>query len=267
MKTSPGLIPLACTLALIAASSASAAPQVRLEPLISYYHYREVSDTGQQLNREAGPLYGGQLSLSDALGTNWFWLLSVRELRGSIDYRGQTQSGAALSTQTRHRHQQVGGQLGRCLDRCRTRVHAGLAYYERERDIRPTDNSLRLLEHYRGWELGLGARQELLPGRLWVSAELSRTRSGEVQPDLRELGYGRPGIPLPDTWGLYTQATLALFRRQGASGHLKLGYLYRNTAQSESVRVNRAGGGSATLLQPESELHQWQTGVHFRFRY
>ncbi|WP_111641413.1 hypothetical protein [Marinimicrobium alkaliphilum] len=239
--------------------------QFDLSPMLSHYRHRETTDDGRTLNRERGMLYGVALSTRYPLGPQWYGRAHGQWMGGRIDYTGVTQANRPLSTHTEYDDRRLGLALEHCLGQCRTRLSAGVEHTRRERDIRPTSDSLRLFETFTGWDWHLGASQRLL-APLTVNARAVYSRSATVRPDLSVIGYGTPTVPLPSSWGADLGLDWSLISRNGLDGKVFIQYEWRESPSSDAVQVSNARGQQISVNQPNTRVEQWQLGLSLTWR-
>lgn len=245
------------------ASPSYAEVSVQLIPLTSYYDYRETTETGRELNREAGYLHGLDLSLGYSFNSRWQMHLSGKWLAGTVDYRGETQAGSALNTDTRNDYRYLTFGLDFHFGVHNTGLSSQLSYYQRQRNIRPGTNSLPLSETFTGWELQLGAEHPLVAEYLWFNAGLIRSFDNQLTSNLHHLGYGQPQLDLPKGWGGRAGLRLRLLEYSRWRGNLIMEYRYQKTPRSDSVRTPVSEGVVLLVTQPESRLQQWLLGLNF----
>lgn len=220
------------------------------------FDYQEQDTGGAVLNEESGGVPGLFLAWQPTLGDLVWGRLEAGYASHTVDYDGQTQAGAPLTTRTHQRLIHYDGRLGLRFrqDRVEWRPYAAARYQRWDRAIQPTPVSLGLDEYYRWWEAGAGL-QACAVGLEWA-AELCldlngfRTVSGEVEVALGAIGAGNPELQLGDSDGYRLQLSwspkavpafgVTLFREEWSFG------------RSNSVLVNQ-GGLLFRITEPASE--------------
>ena len=237
-----------------------------------YFHYEEQNIEGLRLNREEGQLNGGFVSFGyqPTLGTEW--LLTHQRVYGEVEYRGQTQSGASLNTQTKEKFDLFSIRFKRCLGNVygisgfNWYVSTALNYRNWERKIQPSSGALGLNENYTWNEFDLSIEADFK-----VSEKgMMTTRIGSVlgfnekiDVDLTAIGAGKPSFNLGEVKAQHFSLGYKYAPQEGYEVSLLASYEYWHFDRSRTHIVN-AGPRSIKLTEPESDMQR--AGVHVQLR-
>lgn len=132
---------------------------------VESFAWKEYNDSGSQLLKESGPIYGlGTLIKSDI--TKSLTLKGKGELfGGSVDYKGQTQAGKPVETDTNYFGFKVEGDLGwkfMLVEKISLEPFAGLGYRWWIRDIQSTGSAIGYEEKWWSFYARLGIHSDLI---------------------------------------------------------------------------------------------------------
>lgn len=153
------------------------------------FDYREFND-GKRLNHERGTLFG----LSASVGKRWrkhFIEGDINWLANNVNYDGQTQNGAAVSTTTDEVITSGAALFGRYFqvrENVQLALVAGPGYRHWQRDINSTRSAQGLDETYTWWygQLGLRGVYQSAERRTWLAdVKLIRPFAAEIDIDFR----------------------------------------------------------------------------------
>jgi len=183
---------------LAQAADAQGAVDLHVGASVLRFDFREVADTGEQLVREQGVLPGVLGGVGQTLG-RWRWSAELSYYAGSVQYDGQTQTGATFDTKTDATLTRVRARALRLLDpEGRFAAGLGLGYRQWQRQIRG-----------RGMVSGLDER--FVAGDVSAEARLSvlRSETTTVDIDLQAAWPLRPQVKI-DFGGIFDTKTLLL---------------------------------------------------------
>lgn len=183
-----------------AADSADApgALDLHLGASVLRFDFRELADSGEQLVREQGVLPGVVGGVGQTIG-RWRWSAELSHYAGSVQYDGQTQSGATFETKTDTTLTKLRARILRLVDpEGRFAVGLGAGYRQWQRQIRG-----------RGRVSGLDER--FVAGDVSAEARLSVHRSAAttVDVDLQAAWPLQPQVKI-DFGGIFDTRTLRL---------------------------------------------------------
>lgn len=160
------------------------------------FDLREYADTGEQLVRELGVLPGVLGGVGQSVG-RWRWSAELSYYAGSVQYDGQTQSGASFDTKTDTTLTKIRARALRQLDpEGRFAAGLGLGYRQWQRQIRGRGKVSGLEERFVAGDVSAEARLSVL-----------RTEATTVDIDLQAAWPLRPEVKI-DFGGTFDTRTL-----------------------------------------------------------
>ena len=262
-------------LMLIAATGAAVAetsPPVRLSAELgisaNHFEYTEFNDAGKILDREIATLPGLTLAI---LG-EWDSMYALGEFsykKGTARYSGQTNSGAALQTDTSETIADAAIQAGRWFMPTqfpRYALYGGVGYHQWQRDIKSTPSVIGLFETYKWWYGFIGAKGELFKQEHsdWLlDIRVTQPIRPKIVIDFQgayavspELNLGeRPGIRVALPWRFH--------QKEGTTLTIEPYFEQWNLGRSADSSF-RSGSLTLTVHEPESETKN--TGIRFLWR-
>jgi hypothetical protein len=239
------------------------------------FGYREFSEQGRELNREDGILPGVRLSARSSRD-RVFVRLDASLHDGTVDYDGETQTGAPVETDTGTRLFSFSAEAGRWVGARPGRWGAYLRVARRlwERDIQSTGSVQGLYEEYRWSEVGAGLRH------VWPASEQGRWThelsamafavvDGDIFVELSGVegrNWDDTSLELGDESGYRLRYTAS---RELASGRLlriEPYYAYWEFGRSNTRTITANGSAtSLTVTEPRSESRRIGVSVGLVF--
>lgn len=215
--------------------------------------YKEFSLTGSELDREQGWLPVLALATTHEFFPEHSLKLSFQRSAGPLQYRGSTQSGQALATDTQETEFELSAVWQwQLLDHWA--LDAGLSQWRWFRDIQATATTQALSERYDSYGplLGLRYQRGLANVHIELSAHYQYWTSANMRMDLRKQGFGYVDIPMPDG----DEIGLGLKLAMPLSSHWQVGSEYqlswRQFPYSDYVTASD-GHQLIYLAEPESD--------------
>lgn len=234
-----------------------------------YFHYEETLPSGETFNTEKGWIPGLYLSASTQLPKDFQLTATASRAKGAIDYKGQTQTGLALSTDTIETLTRMSIELATPLPKALPASLSGIinvGYTRWNRKIQATSFTSHLYEHYRWYEFSGGLRHcSTIPAlpvldRICLTTKLTRTEYGDVTVRLEKFGLGKPELNLGGHWG--GEASMKLILEKLIT--LRLYTKVWNHGASKPVFAQRANE-VVRITEPASQ--SWLTGFEVGFRF
>jgi hypothetical protein len=180
------------------AAGAQGALDLHLGASVLRFDFRELADSGEQLVRELGVLPGVIGGVGQTLG-RWRWSAELSYYAGSVQYDGQTQSGATFDTKTDATLTKIRARALRLLDpEGRFAAGLGLGYRQWQRQIRGRGKVSGLDERFVAGDVSAEARLSVL-----------RNEATTVDIDLQAAWPLRPQVQI-DFGGMFDTRTLLL---------------------------------------------------------
>ena len=162
------------------------------------FDFRELADSGEQLVREQGVLPGVVGGAGQTIG-RWRWSAELSHYAGSVQYDGQTQSGATFDTKTDTMLTKMRARVLRLLDpEGRFAVGLGVGYRQWQRQIRGRGRVSGLEERFMAGDVSAEARLSVL-----------RSEATAVDVDLQAAWPLQPQVKI-DFGGMFDPRTLML---------------------------------------------------------
>ena len=239
-----------------------ASPRIQISPQLTHLNYTEKSDNNQTLNQEKGYLHGISLLFDSALFSEWHVKNTLSYLEGTTNYRGQTQVGIPLKTETEHEFIEFDSLMLRKINE-NISLGAGIGYTSRDRLILPTANSTRLAEMYEWYPLNIQL-DYIVPiasnQHLTFSGKTTRFLKPSVTVDLSVIGAGDETLDLGSSWG----SEIGIHYRYVINTNIMLGvgmeYQYSRFGGSDKELVNN-GSRSFLISEPESTMSRLNLGL------
>lgn len=237
------------------------------------WHYKEVDDLGDELDREQGTLNKIQADLLLPFTENFIVHSNVTYNKGRLKYIGHTQAGVPHTTVTATRNTSADLTLRYTWQSMY--FGAGLTAHVWQRNILAANNISHLHELYRwlGPQLELGLLQPL-SNKLTLELGLSGAwLSGDLEVDLTQVpgnnttyNFGKPKLRLKN--GYDFKAMAAVYYPLNQRVHLLLQYQqgYRHFPKTASIHVSD-GSKSFRLHEPKSTNHfyYYSAGIILKF--
>lgn len=263
-----------CTAILLVASQVWAEAQaqetsdwdVSLGAALGYMDYRESAASGGRLNRETGLLPGiaGQIGYQTG---RWRYQLSANYFAADVDYRGRTNTGRTVDSQTDTAIWEVGAQLAHQLtaDAMGLSLQAGLGWRRWERNIQSVPTALGIDETY-DWphlHVGVSGQWPLASGGLQWTLRVQQPIDSRLEARfLNDLDRAKlePEARLGARAALAWQHNLS----GGRALVLQAWYDYWEFAASEPEVLTQGGIPVGTVQEPASKTRF--VGVTLAFR-
>jgi hypothetical protein len=232
-----------------------AALDLHLGASVLRFDFRELADSGEPLVRELGVLPGVIGGVGQTLG-RWRWSAELSHYAGSVQYDGQTQSGATFDTKTDTTLTKIRVRALRLLDpEGRLAVGLGAGYRQWQRQIRGRGRVGGLDERFAAGDISAEARWSLL-----------RSEAATVDIDLQTAWPLQPQVKI-DFGGLFDTKTLLLGPRlagrvsvpvswvTGAGSRLIVepGFEAWGFGRSSSETLYRHGVPAGVVYQPQGK--------------
>ncbi len=183
---------------LAQAADAQGAVDLHVGASVLRFDFREYADTGEQLVRELGVLPGVVGGVGQTFG-RWRWSAELSYYAGSVQYDGQTQSGANFDTKTDATLTKIRARALSLLDaEGRFAAGLGVGYRQWQRQIRGRGKVSGLDERFVAGDVSAEARLSVL-----------RTDATTVDIDLQAAWPLRPRVKI-DFGGMFDSETLLL---------------------------------------------------------
>ena len=220
------------------------------------FDYREFND-GERLNHEHGTLFG----LSASAGKRWqryFIEADISWLANSVDYDGQTQNGAPVSTDTEESIVSGAALYGRYFqvqEKLQLALIAGAGYRHWQRDINSTRSAQGVDETYTWWYGQLGVRgvyQSAVRHNWLAEVKLIRPFAAEI-----DIDFGNEIDNAALTLGEKTSVQLNLAYQFRLTNNWRLdvagSYTAWDIGRSREGTLRRNGTAIGKVFEPESE--------------
>lgn len=268
VRTISHKLPLSGLLLALMPMTVSASPSLEVGASWVYFHYQEEDQNGQTLNKETGDIPGVYLAWRPSVGRYFWGRLEASYASHTVDYDGQTQAGAPLTTTTHERLIHYDGRLGAAWEYQGLQLQPYLsARYQRwDREIQPTTVTGGLNEYYRWWEAGGGV--EGCASRLDWASEVCldlggfRTLDGEVEVALGNDPDNYPVLHQGDGAGYRVQLRWSPPQWSRLVVTLYHAAWTFERSDSESVRL---GFAQFRITEPASEASRQGVRVALRF--
>jgi hypothetical protein len=259
------LAPALLTLAGAACAQTPAASDWSWGASAGFAHRRlvERADDGSRLLQEAGPML--RLALDAQLRTagGSAWRADVGVAGGNLDYGGQTQAGAPVSTSSRHRDIDVGMGFRPLPAANWGEGWLVLRVLHQRRKIASTATAGGLEETSTFWMPGLRWTHTLQPGswRVRPSVELRAS----VHHDL-EVDYGGVFDASSLKGGRRSELVLGVdFAQAGSPWEWSMAWTHSRQSASASQPLYRGGVSVGTVRQPRIEIDEIAARVRRAF--
>ncbi len=245
-----------------------------------YFDYREYNGQEILLDKETGPMPG--LHLSGAIHRdNWYSELVYEYHLGTVDYDGQTQNGAPLTTETEEDIVDLSLIVGRhfgSASRHRSAFFGGLGYHYWERNILPTGNVAGILETYKWSYALLGMKLSFLKSdKNGLLLDIRLRRMLDATMDIDFLGFvdingnqwDNTSLNLGEDWSYRVGLPYILSLGQNASltiePYISTWFIQRSNTQEltsggQPLQVQRL-----VIHEPQSETTN--VGISLRYRH
>ena len=146
-------------------------------------------------------------------------------------------------------------------------VYAKFQWFEWQRRILPSSQSLELYEVYQWQNIEAGFISTLLQykkHKLEFKFGLSNSKNGQLKIDLSKVGYGKPNLDLGDGSGISTSLTYHF--DLSSKNRLSIGLAHKQWKFSESNNKSISSDtGIITIREPRSE--STRTGIFLSYRF
>lgn len=219
------------------------------------HDYSEYDQSGNELVNERGRLSNYFVGASYVVNNRLEVAVETSRLTGDVDYRGSTQSGTALTTDTDYDIDRLSLALAYTFHINQWSIAPKVAYaeYQWQRGILPTAISLPLEIEY-SWQrrsLSIDIVKPTGWGAIGFTWETFKNHDIKAELDLRRFNLGKPELALADDKGnRYTVTNYLHFSNWVFSQAL----YFENQGFAASDFVSISGGGRTLLVQePDSE--------------
>jgi len=259
------IILLAATL-LCHTTIISAETQLTLSPSLLHFDYTEFSTTDEVLNRELGWLPGLELKLSHTITSDWLIGIHSAYYQGTVDYTGQTQSGAPHTTDTETKLLRFGGRIKKGIYK-NIHLFVGVQLHQWNRNIRDNNNVSGLDETYKWLEYSIGLNSDLFISQndiLNLEAGFLIIRNGTLDVDLSRIDLGTTRLDLGDGTGARLNLSWKRISTNNIHYGLSLFVEGWNFGRS-NTKPTQGGASSVFVTEPRSETRN--IGLKFNIEY
>jgi len=236
--------------------------QGSIGPSVRNVTHTEYDTSGRRLVKEDGWLPGVALHAGYRSG-NFTWFAGADWYHGNIDYRGQTQTGAAASSRTSTGL--AAGRIGAAYALPHDyAVQAAVEVDRWKRDIRSTAAAAGLQETYRSTRLVAGAGKAWHPAAGTVSVDAAAVVAA---PERLHVGFSGVLDPVSfDTRRSYGVRLGAAMQPAFAPWlEVRARYDWLKTPRSGDASVTSKGQYAGTVAQPEHERQGFTLSVSAMF--
>lgn len=223
---------------------------------LSHFSFAEYDSNGDKLLEEKGFLPGIQAGIK-LEHEKWFLQGKIDLLKGDVDYKGQTNTGISLLTETDETIMQVDINLGNWLavrTPWRFGVYGELGYRWWLRDIHSTDIAEGISETYTSWFVNVGVGFEYT-----LSENLTASINGHVIiPIDSKMEASLPNrdtvsLDLQEKIGFAVSASFAWKWSDSLQFALSPSYYYWRFGRSGTKQIFWKGFPVGTLYEPDSK--------------
>lgn len=217
---------------------------------VAHSRFKELGRDGHVMVREHGYLPGIGMR-ADLKAGQWRYGAHANFYQGDIDYDGHTQRGAAFTTTTGTRQQQIGIEVMRAVTDT-TEIIAGLEWDKLQRDIRGRDNVLGLEETYRSYRFIGGAQTRLfeLDGvEAHIRGLLVYAKPERLHVDFENNAYD--SVSFKTKSGTGARIAIGLIPLRASNWELETEYDWIRIDRSDDAYLYRSGQLVALVAQPE----------------
>lgn len=249
-----------------ASTLAFAETQITLSPSLLYFDYTEFSTTNIVLNRETGWLPGLESKLGYRLSADWFLAAHAAYYDGTVDYAGQTQSGASHNTDTKTRLLRMGARIEKLFHE-KSHIFISAQSHRWLRNILNNNDVSGITETYRWMEYSIGLNTDLPindKNTLALEAGFLVTRNANIDVDLSRIDAGSATLDIGNGTG--ARVSLAWNRQYEVNIRYAAGIFFEAWEFGRSNTKQTSGGSSSVFItEPGSETRN--TGIKLNIEY
>ena len=245
---------------------AHAETQLNISPTLLHFDYTEFSTTDEVLDRELGWLPGLEANLKHAITPDWLFSVSTSYYQGTVDYDGQTQQGAAHTTNTDSNIFRIGVRADRLIYQD-IYLFAGARFHKWKRDINDNNNISGIDETYEWHEYSIGLNSDFTITQkdiISLEASLLLIRDGTIFVDLSRANLGTTTLDLGDGTG--ARLNLSWIRQYKNNINYGLG-LFFEAWQFGRSNTRQTQNSSAIIFVTEPESETKNIGLQFSIEY
>ena len=240
--------------------------RITLSPSLLHFDYTEFSTNDQVLDRETGWLPGIEVKLSHNMTAGWFINIHSAYYQGTVDYTGQTQSGAPHSTNTDNDLFRVGGQINKKIYQ-QIQLFAGVQLHRWNRDIKDNNNISGIDETYKWLEYSIGLSSDVFADQnniFSVDIAYLLIRNGTLDVDLSRVNLGSTTLDLGDGSGARLNLNWKRIRSDNFNYGLSL-FIEGWDFGRSNTKITEGGSPNVTVTEPRSETRN--AGIKFNIEY
>lgn len=232
------------------------------------FDYQEYLLSGEKFNKETGIIQGFSTGYS-YITHNFGFNLTVGYYKGNIDYYGQTQAGVPLNTTTDTSFTDISAELSWYPASNDLGFYTKLQWFEWQRNILPSRQSLELREVYQWQSFEAGFVNTLLKykkHRIEFKFGLNHSKKGQLKIDLSKVGYGKPHLALGEGSGTSTSLTYHFDISNNKRLSIGLSHRQWKFSQSESKTIS-GNANHLNIREPRSESQRTNVVINYRLNF
>ena len=240
--------------------------QLTISPTLLHFDYTEFSTTDEVLDRELGWLPGIGAKLYHAITPKWLLNIHTAYYQGTVDYDGQTQSGAPHSTETKMKLIRLGARVERSIIE-NTHLFIGAQTHQWQRNIQDNNNISGLDETYKWIEYSIGLNTDIFIYQkdvFNIEAAYLLTRNGTLDVDLSRVNLGSTKLDLGDGTGGRLNLNWKRLSENNTRYGLSLFFEGWNFGRSNTKQTE---GGSSIVFVTEPRSETRNIGLKFNIEY
>jgi hypothetical protein len=233
---------------------------------LTNFDYQEYLSNGENFNKETGSINGlsaGYSYIANNVGFN----LKAAYNAGNVDYLGKTQAGVELNTTTKEHFTEIGAELIWYPVSFNLGLYAKFQWFEWQRNILPSSQSIALNEVYKWQNFGVGFVMPIFQynkHEIELQLGLSHSTNGHLEVNLSDIGFGKPKLDLGEGSEISTSLTYHL--KLTNDTRLSIGLTHRQWEFSQSnSKVVSSNTNSIIIREPRSKTKTTSLFISYRF--